>query len=147
MSKQLLNKPTRKISNFVLVVALLLPIILYVVYFWRSGVFSDVSDVSSVFAPGTYKDGLISHTPGSFAEFLNSTFVIQELNEVFTNPLLHALRSINGSLSAQSAYMIYSICGYLTYITMVFAAILIFKLVTFVPCVIISFVNKLSGER
>lgn len=147
MSKKLLDKPTRKISNLVLVVALLLPIILYVVYFWRSGVFTGVTEISTLFAPGAYDNGALSHTPGSFAEFLNNTFVIQELNEVFTEPILYAVKTINGSISTTSAYTIYSVCGYLTYITLVYLGILIFKLITFVPCVIISFVNKLSGER
>lgn len=147
MSKQVLKKPTRKISDALLVVTLLLPVILYVVYIWRSGAFADVSDFSSVFRSGLLilDTGELQHTPASFGEFFNSNFVISELNSALITPIVAAVREIAGSISPQSAYLIYSICGYLTYIMVVYFAILIFKLVTFIPCVVINLVNKATG--
>ncbi len=147
MPKQVLKKPTRKISDTLLVVTLLLPFILYIVYFWRSGVFTDVSSVSSVFKPGEFNllDNTILHTPGSFGEFFNGNFVVSEVNTLFITPIVYAVDAISGYVSPESAYLIYTVCGYLSYVMIVYLAILIFKLLTFVPCVIISFVNKATG--
>ena len=147
MSKQVLKKPTRKISDALLIVTLLLPIILYVVYIWRSGAFSDVAAFSNVFRSGTLdmSTGDLVHTQGSFGELFNSNFTILELNEILITPICAAVQAISGTISPQSAYLIYTICGYLTYITIVYLAILIFKLVTFVPCVVINLINKATG--
>lgn len=284
MAKQSIAKPTRSITSALLLVALLLPVILYLCVFWRSGVFSSVSDVSSFFASGTYTDSVpiedsfeilytdaaavglsltwdpdtltltingectkdsylsifsfhvseptmylldtevtgslssgsffywqhaknygamngtyfmdstsfsavvddslfsngvfyialrakvgtftdvklrftefevsrffgdhptLTHSPGSFGEFLCNNFTVSEVNELVSRPVLYAVGSLNnGYVSAESQYNIYVICAYFTYVIFVYLVFLIVKLLTFIPCVIIKYVNKATG--
>lgn len=285
MAKQSIAKPTRSITSALLLVALLLPVILYLCVFWRSGVFSSVSDISGFFASGTYSmtdpcdpslftihyddaatygldltwdpasltlvvngdctvagfltlltfpgvddvgrlnatvsiDGdlgssyfyfqnyanqsaldimrvtgsksvslLFGHVPfippvlhfacrtrvqsydhvviqfsevslstffndspglihssGSFGEFLCNNFTVSEVNELVARPVLYAVSSLNnGYVSAESQYNIYVICAYFTYVIFVYLVFLIVKLLTFIPCVIIKYVNKATG--
>lgn len=88
----------------------------------------------------------ITHSSGSFGEFLCNNFTVSEVNELVARPVLYAVSSLNnGYVSAESQYNIYVICAYFTYVIFVYFVFLIVKLLTFIPCVIIKYVNKATG--
>lgn len=89
---------------------------------------------------------VVNHTPGSFGEFLSNNFSVHELNCIVSEPAIHAIGAIGGEISPASAYNIYVVSAYTVYIILIWIVLLIVKIITFVPCAITKFIDKLGGS-